>query len=105
MMTNTETKTVRIVPKCPKYISDILQLPERIDEEMTLELNVKEIVRCMQYADLYDEDNNLLTPENFNESKEEVVDEPEVPDPDEGDEEDPAPEPPTEEDDEEVTEP
>lgn len=93
MMTNTETKTVRIVPKYPKYISDILQLPERIDEEMTLELNVKEIVRCMQYADLYDEDNNLLTPENFNESKEEVVDEP-------------APEPPTEEeDDEEVTEP
>ena len=60
-MNNTETKTVKIVPKQPRFISDILNLPDRIDEEMELELNVREIVRCMQYADVYEND-VLLTP-------------------------------------------
>lgn len=65
MMTNTETKKVKIIPKQPRFISDILQLPARIDEEMQLELNVREIIRCMQFADVYDEEDTLLTPENF----------------------------------------
>lgn len=65
MMTNTETKKVKIIPKQPRFISDILQLPARIDEEMQLELNVREIIRCMQFADIYDEEDTLLTPENF----------------------------------------
>lgn len=60
-MNNTETKKVRIVPKQPRFISDILDLPERIDEEIELELNIREIIRCMQYADIYEED-KLLTP-------------------------------------------
>ena len=55
-MTNTETKKVKIIPKQPRFISDILQLPARIDEEMQLELNVREIIRCMQFADVYDEE-------------------------------------------------
>lgn len=65
MMTNTETKKVKIIPKQPRFISDILQLPARIDEEMQLDLNVREIIRCMQFADVYDEEDTLLTPENF----------------------------------------
>lgn len=65
MMTNTETKKVKIIPKQPRFISDILKLPARIDEEMQLELNVREIIRCMQFADVYDEEDTLLTPENF----------------------------------------
>lgn len=65
MMTNTETKKVKIIPKQPRFISDILKLPARIDEEMQLELNVREITRCMQFADVYDEEDTLLTPENF----------------------------------------
>ena len=65
MMTNTETKKVKIIPKQPRFISDILQLPARIDEEIQLELNVREIIRCMQFADVYDEEDTLLTPENF----------------------------------------
>ena len=65
MMTNIETKKVKIIPKQPRFISDILKLPARIDEEMQLELNVREIIRCMQFADVYDEEDTLLTPENF----------------------------------------
>lgn len=61
-MTNTETKLVKIVPKQPRFISDILELPARIDEEIELELNIREIIRCMQYADVYDENGVVLTP-------------------------------------------
>ena len=32
---------------------------------MQLDLNVREIIRCMQFADVYDEEDTLLTPENF----------------------------------------
>lgn len=69
MMNNTDTKTVRIIPKQPRFISDILKLPARIDEEITIKLNAREIVRCMQYADVYEGD-TLLNPLNFNETVE-----------------------------------
>lgn len=61
-MNNTETKLVKIIPKQPRFISDILKLPARIDEEIQIELNIREIVRCMQYADIYDENDKPLTP-------------------------------------------
>lgn len=82
MMTNTETKKVKIIPKQPRFISDILQLPARIDEEMQLELNVREIIRCMQFADVYDEEDTLLTPENFADVVESSEDDEEVTGPD-----------------------
>ena len=61
-MNNTETKLVKIIPKQPRFISDILKLPARIDEEIQIELNIREIVRCMQYADIYDENDKPITP-------------------------------------------
>lgn len=82
MMTNTETKKVKIIPKQPRFISDILHLPARIDEEMQLELNVREIIRCMQFADVYDEEDTLLTPENFADVVESSEDDEEVTEPD-----------------------
>ena len=64
-MNPTDVKKVRIVPREPRFISDILKSPKRIDSEIELDLNVKEIIRCMQYADVYEGD-TILTPENFN---------------------------------------
>ena len=69
MMTNTETKKVKIIPKQPRFISDILKLQARIDEQMELELNVREIVRCMQFGNVFDEEDNLITHVNFANSK------------------------------------
>lgn len=106
MMTNTETKKVKIIPKQPRFISDILQLPARIDEEMELELNVREIVRCMQFGNVFDEEDNLLTPENFANSKESDSSEEEGTDEDEGGEEEQAPPTePSEDEEENVQEP
>ena len=64
-MNPTDIKKVRIVPREPRFVSDILKLPKRIDSEIELDLNVKEIIRCMKYADVYEGD-TILTPENFN---------------------------------------
>ena len=64
-MNPTDVKKVRIVPRESRFISDILKLPKRIDSEIELDLNVKEIIRWMQYADVYEGD-TILTPENFN---------------------------------------
>ena len=72
-MNPTDVKKVRIVPREPRFISDILKLPKRIDSEIELDLNVKEIIRCMQYADVYEGD-TILTPENFNAITEEDSD-------------------------------
>ena len=106
MMTNTETKKVKIIPKQPRFISDILQLPARIDEEMKLELNVREIVRCMQFGNVFDEEGNLLTPENFAEqSKEGDSSEEEGTDEEEGGEEQIPPTEPSEDEEENVQEP
>ena len=72
-MNPTDVKKVRIVPREPRFISDILKSPKRIDSEIELDLNVKEIIRCMQYADVYEGD-TILTPENFNAITEEDSD-------------------------------
>ena len=64
-MNPTDIKRVKIIPKQPRFISDILKFPTRIDSEIELDLNIKEIIRCMQFADVFEGD-VLLTPENFN---------------------------------------
>ena len=64
-MNPTDIKRVKIIPKRPRFISGILKFPARIDSEIELDLNVKEIIRCMQFADVFEGD-VLLTPENFN---------------------------------------
>jgi len=64
----TATKKVRIIPKFDIGVPDIL--PDRIHEEIVLELNRKEVIRALNYADVYEvlEDNSeiLLDKENFN---------------------------------------
>lgn len=64
MMDKTTLKKVKVVPKKHRFVSDILPNNGRITEETTKNLNPKEIVRCMQYANCYEGD-TLLTPQNY----------------------------------------
>jgi len=64
MMDATTLKKVKVVPKEPRFISDLLPNNGRIIEETTRNMNAREIVRCMQFADCFEGD-TLLTPENF----------------------------------------
>ena len=64
MMDDTTLKKVKVVPRGPRFISDLLPNNGRIVAETTKNMNAREIVRCMQFADCY-EGSTLLTPENF----------------------------------------
>ena len=64
MMDKTTLKKVKVVPKKHRFVSDILPNNGRITEETTKNLNPKEIVRCMQYANCFEGD-TLLTPQNY----------------------------------------
>lgn len=60
-------KTCKIVPKFP--LPDILKL-KRVEYPCTMELNKAEIIRSMNYADVFEILNDgtelLLDPDNFN---------------------------------------
>ncbi len=62
-MNATETKTVKVVPKKYRSVTDVEK--KRIFEEKTLDLNKKEIYRCMQTANVYEGD-TLLNGTNYN---------------------------------------
>ena len=68
-MESNETKKCRIVPSKYNYIPDLLLHGKRIEEEITIELNPKEIQRAMTLADVFavaeDGTETLLTPLNF----------------------------------------
>ena len=68
-MESNETKKCRIVPSKYNYIPDLLLRGKRIEEEITMELNPKEIQRAMTLADVFavaeDGTETLLTPLNF----------------------------------------
>ncbi|MDD3121931.1 MAG: hypothetical protein PHC62_00280 [Candidatus Izemoplasmatales bacterium] len=79
-------RTVTVTPKQPRFISDIkVPYPDRIDEEEILELNEREIFRCMQFANVTDEDGRVLNRENYKTVKAED----EEPEEGEGDPEEP----------------
>ena len=71
----TATKTVRIVPRYDMGVPDLER--ESIHEEVTMELNLKEIIRAMNYADVYEilEDGSevLLDTENFNDDNSDLA--------------------------------
>lgn len=77
-MADTKTRLVKVVPKQPRTISGILEYPDKIDKEMELELNEKEIIRCMQYGNVYEND-KPITPidilENFGDEEEDAAEE------------------------------
>lgn len=67
-----KTRTVRIIPKKNRFIPDILPNNGRIYDETVMELNPKEILRCLTDADVYeileDGTEKLITIENMNDT-------------------------------------
>lgn len=64
MMDKTTLKKVKVIPKKHRFVGDILPNNDRITEETEKNLNPKEIIRAMQFADCF-EGTKLLTPENY----------------------------------------
>ena len=64
MMDKTTLKKVKVVPKKHRFVGDILPNNGRIVEETEKNLNPKEIIRAMQFADCF-EGTKLLTPMNY----------------------------------------
>ena len=64
MMDKTTLKKVKVIPKKHRFVGDILPNNCRITEETEKNLNPKEIIRAMQFADCF-EGTKLLTPENY----------------------------------------
>lgn len=64
MMDKTTLKKVKIIPKKHRFVGDILPNNDRITEETEKNLNPKEIIRAMQFADCF-EGTKLLTPANY----------------------------------------
>ena len=69
VMTVTDTKKCRIIPKRLNYIPDLLLHNQRIEKETVMEINRQEILRAMSLANVYeiaeDGTETLLTPLNF----------------------------------------
>lgn len=53
MMSNSETKKCRIIPKDKRFVPDILLQNKRIVEETVMDLNKSEIRRAMSFAEVY----------------------------------------------------
>ena len=64
MMDKTTLKKVKVVPKKHRFVGDILPNNGRITETTEKNLNPKEIIRAMQFADCF-EGTKLLTPQNY----------------------------------------
>lgn len=64
MMDKTTLKKVKVIPKKHRFVGDILPNNDRITEETEKNLNPKEIIRAMQFADCF-EGTKLLTPANY----------------------------------------
>lgn len=64
MMDKTTLKKVKVVPKKHRFVGDILPNNGRITETTEKNLNPKEIIRAMQFADCF-EGETLLTPQNY----------------------------------------
>ena len=64
MMDKTTLKKVKVIPKKHRFVGDILPNNGRITEETEKNLNPKEIIRAMQFADCF-EGTKLLTPMNY----------------------------------------
>lgn len=64
MMDKTTLKKVKVIPKKHRFVGDILPNNGRITEETEKNLNPKEIIRAMQFADCF-EGTKLLTPTNY----------------------------------------
>lgn len=64
MMDKTTLKKVKVIPKKHRFVGDILPNNDRITKETEKNLNPKEIIRAMQFADCF-EGTKLLTPENY----------------------------------------
>ena len=64
MMDKTTLKKVKVIPKKHRSVGDILTNNDRITEETEKNLNPKEIIRAMQFADCF-EGTKLLTPANY----------------------------------------
>lgn len=64
MMDKTTLKKVKVVPKKHRFVGDILPNNGRITETTEKNLNPKEIIRAMQFADCF-EGTTLLTPQNY----------------------------------------
>lgn len=64
MMDKNTLKKVKVIPKKHRFVGDILPNNGRITEETEKNLNPKEIIRAMQFADCF-EGTKLLTPANY----------------------------------------
>ena len=64
MMDKTTLKKVKVIPKKHRFVGDILPNNDRITEKTEKNLNPKEIIRAMQFADCF-EGTKLLTPANY----------------------------------------
>lgn len=64
MMDKNTLKKVKVIPKKHRFVGDILPNNDRITEETEKNLNPKEIIRAMQFADCF-EGTKLLTPANY----------------------------------------
>lgn len=61
-MSDTDVITCHVRPKHPRFNSDILDLPERIDHEMDVQrLNKREIHRLLHTCEVFDEDGDMIT--------------------------------------------
>ena len=69
IMSNTDTKKVKVTPGNLQSIPDILPQNKRIEEEVTMELNPSEIKRCMSFGTVKEVKSTgevNLDPMNFN---------------------------------------
>lgn len=78
-MAQAETKKVKVTPTKLKGVPDILIPNGRIESEVTMDLNEKEIRRCMSFADVREvsgEEEITLDPTNYNDAAKVVASEP-----------------------------
>lgn len=73
IMSNTDTKKVKVTPSNLQSIPDILPENKRIEKEVTMELNPNEIKRCMSFGTVKEVRKTgevNLDPTNFNQKEE-----------------------------------
>ena len=73
IMSNTDTKKVKVTPGNLQSIPDILPENKRIEKEVTMELNPNEIKRCMSFGTVKEVRKTgevNLDPTNFNQKEE-----------------------------------
>lgn len=76
IMSNTDTKKVKVTPSNLQSIPDILPENKRIEKEVTMELNPNEIKRCMSFGTVKEVRKSgevNLDPTNFNQKEEETA--------------------------------